>query len=86
MRDPFTLPVGIGGDSRAAVGRAGRAEGGLGVSYDFDAAVLQRVDQRSGRAGRGTPWRSCTAPACRRRLHRAGQASTVGLRHPDALS
>ena len=40
------VPVYIGGDSRAAMVRAGRNQGWLGVNYGFDAALLmlKRLD------------------------------------------
>jgi alkanesulfonate monooxygenase SsuD/methylene tetrahydromethanopterin reductase-like flavin-dependent oxidoreductase (luciferase family) len=81
------VPVYVGGDSRAAMERAGRHQGWLGVNYDFDDALmmLKRLDDlaRPG-AGFGKVL-SVNEPPTLDELRGLADAGCTGIMNPPWL-
>jgi probable F420-dependent oxidoreductase len=81
------VPVYIGGDSRAAMARAGRNQGWLGVNYDFDDALmmLKRLDDVA-RPGAGfAKVLSVNEPPTLDELRRLADAGCTGIMNPPWL-
>jgi probable F420-dependent oxidoreductase len=81
------VPVYIGGDSRAAMERAGRNQGWLGVNYDFDDAVtmLKRLDDWARPGPNFAELLSLNESPSLDQLRRLADAGCTGIVNPPWL-